>query len=53
MYKSVRLIAFAFLFTIASVPSMKADRWGTNPVPTSPTVVDTMQDAVMFNLGMM
>lgn len=53
MYKTVRSLALAVLFTLASVPAMKADRWGTNPVPTSPGFTDTMQDAVSFNLGML
>lgn len=53
MYKTVRSLALVFVLAVAAVPAVKADRWGTNPMPTGPGVMDTMGDAVLFNLGML
>lgn len=56
MYKTIRSLALALLFTLAAVPATKADRWGTNPRPQvaaadSFSAMDVMVDALFFNLG--
>lgn len=54
MYKSVRSLSLALLLTLAAVPAVKADRWGTNPRPEdSSNAVSVMMDALMFNLGIL
>ena len=56
MYKTIRSLALALLLTLAAVPAIKADRWGTNPRPQAVaaddfSTMDVMVDAFFFNLG--